>query len=273
MDKDWEGEDRDARTRASGDPSCGGEPVPGGGVAGQRRYAGVSLASRDLIARIAADTLLVGEGISDEDHTELAALVDAARPVVDSVPGLDWQEYTTWLGYDLVHPDGRPKFKTLPGVLRWRLSADRIRREARQWVAEQRGAQDTSGPRGHREGPQEFGGRDDGGGTCGVHRTRLTSGRCLLCDQEDREALADPVDVDEHEHQDHGDGPDEVDPDLLDRMRASLAGTDEHQDHDHGGGLRSATVQGDLAAALEAMAEASQQWKTSTGDLRRSGGG
>ncbi|GAB3214286.1 hypothetical protein GCM10027294_53440 [Marinactinospora endophytica] len=174
-----EGEERDARARAN-DGS--------GGVEGERRYPGVSLASRDLIATITRDVLPQGQGISEEEWTELAALLDAMRPTVEVSP-ISWEEYTAWLAQGWVHPDGRPAYRTFHGALRWRLSPERVRGEAYVWALQQRAAQDDSGPQGgrdpqHRDDP--FTGTPERSGTCGVHGTALTTGVCIPCENEVR---------------------------------------------------------------------------------------
>lgn len=192
-----EGEDRDARAHASNDPSPGDTPEQGAGLQGQRRYRGVSLASRDLVAEIVRAVLTEREGISDDEWTEFAARADMMRSAVETAP-VSWEDYEAWLRQGWVHPDGRPAFKDFSKTLRWRLSPDRLRVEAWVWVLEQRAAKENSGPQGGREAPRSelSDGRPELNGVCGVHKTTYTSdGKCLRCEAENAEpdATAPPL--------------------------------------------------------------------------------
>lgn len=184
-----EGEDQDARAHASNDPSPGDTPKEGAGLQGQRRYRGVSLASRDLIAEIVRAVLTEREGISDGEWTEFAARTDMMRSTVEQSP-VSWEEYQAWLRQGWVHPDGRPAFKDFSKTLRWRLNPDRLRSEAWVWVLEQRAAKEDSGPQGGREAPRSelSDGRPELNGVCGLHKTTYTSdGKCLRCEAENVE--------------------------------------------------------------------------------------
>lgn len=179
-----EGEEGDARARAGGDPSPVDEPQ--WGVAGGHRPAAPSGASASLIAGIARTVLLENESLTPEEHRELAALADMARPLVDQTRGLSWEEYTAWLRQGWVRPDGRRTFRTLAGALRWRLAPEQIQTKAWAWACEQRGAREASEARGGREVPEST--SQVHASTCGRHGTTLTDdGRCLRCEQEARD--------------------------------------------------------------------------------------
>ena len=223
-----EGEEGDARARATGEPSTGDKPV--WGVTGGASFAAPTLASANLVRDIAAKALLPGEALSAEDHQRLAALVESSRPVVEARKGLSWDEYEAWLKQGWVRPDGRRTFRSLPGALAWRLQPEQIQGEAWAWACEQRGAQEASEAHGERDVPQPRGGAHTG--TCGVHGVQTFEGTCAVCDWENAEearrhaaqsAPDEPVDnsdiPDEH---DNAEGQGEID----EMMRASLAEAD-----------------------------------------------
>lgn len=218
-----EGEDRDARAHASNDPSPGDTPEPGAGLRGQRRYRGVSLASRDLVADIVRAVLTEREGISDDEWTEFAARADMMRSAVESSP-VSWEEYEAWLRQGWVHPDGRPAFKDFSKTLRWRLSPDRLRAEAWVWVLEQRAAKEDSGPHGGREAPRSelSDGRPELNGVCGVHKTTYTSdGKCLRCEAENAEPDAAVPPLPEDVFDNDGQELEEISPDEFAAMSAA----------------------------------------------------
>ena len=225
-----EGEEGDARARVEGDPSVADEPV--WGVAGGADFVAPSLASANLVREIAGRALLPGEHLSAIDHQRLAALVEAARPLVDAQPGLSWDEYTAWLKQGWVRKDGRRTFTSLPGALGWRLLPEQIQGQAWAWACEQRGAQEASEAHGGREVPQ--GRADVHAGVCGRHKVALTDGgACLWCEQEERaewehleaERAAAAAAQDEDQGADSEPEIEELDPALLADMYASLTGS------------------------------------------------
>ena len=217
-----EGEEGDAHAGASGDPSAGDEPQ--WGVSGRRRPSGPTRASADLIRTISWDVLLEDEELTIEEHRELAALADAARPVVQAQQGLSWEEYVAWLRQGWVRPDGRRTFNTFHGALRWRLLPEQIQGRAWAWACERRGVQAFSGARGGREVSPP--GAQVHTATCGRHGTTLTGqGRCLPCEAEataqDRSAQKAPAPEPTPELEDRQDEEpelEELDPQVLARM-------------------------------------------------------
>lgn len=227
IDQKKEGEEGDARARAGGEPSPVDEPQ--WGVAGGHRPAAPSGASASLIAGIARSVLLEGEGLTPEEHRELAALADMARSVVDQQRGLSWEEYTAWLRQGWIRADGRRAFRNLPGALRWRLAPEQIQTQAWAWACEQRGAKEASEARGGRDIPKQQ--AKVHVGTCGLHKVALTDqGKCLRCEHEEAEEFRqreaaraaaaaengqDYVDYDEPDLE-------EIDPEELAQMYRSL---------------------------------------------------
>lgn len=223
-----EGEEGDARAGASPEsPSAGDEPV--WGVAGGADFVAPTLASAQLIRAIAGRALLPGEELSAVDHQRLAGLVEAVRPVVESQPGLSWQEYEAWLHQGWVRPDGRRTFRTFSGALGWRLQPEQVRGQAWPWACERRGAQEASEARGERETPTSGGGSGTHTSTCGVHGTKLMEGVCVPCEKET--ALEDQRAAKAAEPQEGFDEFDfeaeEIDPEILREIEESFAEADE----------------------------------------------
>lgn len=188
-----EGEEGDARARASADPPSdgGGGPAAGAAapesavpVAGGRAVA-ASVMSLEFVEGLAREVLPRGTVLSGEDHQELAALLDEARPVVDAVQGLAWGEFEAYLRQGW-WKGARKRFESFPAVLRTRLNAQHIRSKAVVWAAEQRadrpgveGAHTTTAP------GDPFTGTLPTSQTCLVHGTVLTADRrCANCEAE-----------------------------------------------------------------------------------------
>ena len=180
-----EGEEGVARAREADSPSPDDEPQ--WGVAGGRRSARPTLADADVITDLARQVLAEGEALSADEHQELAGQVRAVRPVVEAQPGLSWAEYEAWLSQGWLRADGRPAYKIFSRALSWRLRPEQVRDHAWVWACQRRGAQEESEARGTRAAPER---RKEHEQRCGRHDTTLLDGRCVLCDEEEREAEA-----------------------------------------------------------------------------------
>lgn len=155
-------------------------------VQGRRRTAPPSLEANDVVVALAEKILPEGAGLTANELDELAAAVDAVRPVVEDRPGLSWAEYRAWLEQGWYTPDGRPLYTSFFELLRWRLRPEQVQYKAWPWACAERGAREASEARGGRPAPAapEL-------PKCGRHGTQLVDGRCLPCDSEqaERDAL------------------------------------------------------------------------------------
>ena len=177
-----EEEDRNARARAT-DPTPGPDSISWG-VRGGRELP--TQADADAIAAIATRCLPRGSGITPAQHQELATALATAVAAVESDGFCSRDEFIEWLGQDLIHADGRPRWrKGLVEVLTWRLNPANYRLQIIGWRARQRAEDPASGPQGDQE-PFDLKSKPASPGVCGVHRTTLTpESRCMVCDSEE----------------------------------------------------------------------------------------
>lgn len=183
--QEQEGEEGVARARDADSPSPDDEPQ--WGVSGGRRSARPTLADADVITDLAREVLAEGEVLTAEEHQELAGQVRAVRPVVEAQPGLSWAEYESWLAQGWLRPDGTAAYKMFARALSWRLRPEQVKDRAWPWACQRRGAREESEARGARKAPEGQVHQQ----RCGRHDTTLLDGaRCVVCDDEEREAEA-----------------------------------------------------------------------------------
>lgn len=177
--QEGEGEDGNARARASIDPTPAAEPIAWGARGGR---AAPTQADADAIAAIVARCLPQGDGIRPVEHQELATALATAIATVEADGLSSRAEFVEWLGQGLLHDDGRPRWREdLVGVLAWRLRPENYRLQLLGWRARQRAEDPERGPRGERE-PFNPATKPEAPGVCGVHRTTLTAdSQCLVC--------------------------------------------------------------------------------------------